>query len=93
MNFPVCVPVLFFLGSLFNLSLYPLCPRYVFKPKTEDHKVTGSKPVSASVISIDFPVPGVIRAKFQKVELWYNEKLSDDMPPRASQWNFLLENW
>ena len=42
---------------------------------------------------VDFPVSGVVRAKSQKVKLWCNVKLSDDMPPRTSQWNFLLENW
>ena len=41
---------------------------------------------------VDFPVSGVVRAKSQKVKLWCNVKLSEDMPPRTSQWNLLLEN-
>ena len=93
MKYSACVPVLFLLRSLFDLSLSPPCPRDVFKPRSEDHKVMGSKPVSVSMISMDFPVPGVIRAKFQKVELWYNVKSSDDVPPKTSQWNVLLEYW
>ena len=39
---------------------------------------------------VDFPVSGVVRAKPQKVELCCNVKLLDDMPPRLSQWNFLV---
>ena len=41
---------------------------------------------------VDFPVSGVVRAKPQKVELCCNVKLLYGMPPRPSQWNFLLEN-
>ena len=60
---------------------------------SEEHQVTGSKPVSVSELFVDFLVSGVVRAKPQKVKLWCNVKLLDGMPPRPFQWNFLLENW
>ena len=71
--------------SFLDLSSSPLYPRDVFKPKSEDHKVTGSKPVSADMLFVDYPVPGVVRAKSWKVGLWCNVRVSDDMPPRTSQ--------
>ena len=48
--------------------------------------------VSWYAFSVDFPFSGVVRAKPQKVKLWCNVKMSDGMPPRPSQWDFLLEN-
>ena len=59
---------------------------------SEEHQVTGSKPVSVSEFFVDFPVSGVVRAKPQKVKLWCDVKLVDGMPPRSFQWNFLLED-
>jgi len=59
-------------------------------PNSEEHQVTGSKPVSVSELFVDFPVSGVVRAKLQKVELCCNVKLLGGMPPRSSQWNFLV---
>ena len=59
---------------------------------SEEHQVTGSKPVSVSEFFVDFPVSGVVRAKPQKVKLWCDVKLVDGMPPRPFQWNFLLED-
>ena len=43
-------------------------------------------------VFVDFPVSGVVRAKPQKVKLGCNVKVLYGMPPRPSQWNFLLEN-
>ena len=54
-DFPACVPVLFLLGSLFDLSLSPPYPRDVFEPKSKDHKVTGSKPVWANMLFCRLP--------------------------------------
>ena len=72
-----------------------LLVRVIFlKPKFKDHKVASSKPVLVDIpfFFVDFPVSGVVRAKPQKVKLWCNVKLPDGMPPRPSQWNFLLEH-
>ena len=45
--------------------------------KSEDHKVTGSKPVSVRILfSVDFPVSGVVSAKPQKVGLWCKCKIA-----------------
>ena len=55
---------IFFSDFWSDLFLSPACPRDVFEPKPEGHKVTGSKPVSADMIFFfDFPVPGVVRTK------------------------------
>ena len=56
---------IFFSDFWSDLFLSPACPRDVFEPKPEGHKVTGSKPVSADMIYFffDFPVPGVVRTK------------------------------
>ena len=66
---PVCIEV------SFQPVLQALRVRAIFiKPKSKDHKVTGSKPVLVSKFFVDFPVSGVVRAKPQKVKLWCNLK-------------------
>ena len=51
MNLLACVPVLVYLIVYLILFLSPPRPHDVFKPKSDDHKVTGSKPVSANGLS------------------------------------------
>jgi len=76
----------FFLRYRGNL----FCKSSVSARSFQEHQVTGSKPVSVSELFVDFPVSGVVRAKLQKVELCCNVKLLGGMPPRSSQWNFLV---
>ena len=91
MKWRTYVPVLFLLGVCLQPVLQVFCVRAIFSsPNSEEHQVTGSKPVSVSELFVDFPVSGVVRAQLQKVELCCNVKLLDDMPPRLSQWNFLF---
>ena len=47
----------FFSDFWSDLFLSPACPRDVFKPKPEGHKVTGSKPVSADMKFFFFRLP------------------------------------
>ena len=70
---PVCIEDYF--QSLF---FEVLRVRAIFSElKSEDHKVTGSKPVSVRILfSADFPVSGVVRAKPQKVGLWCKCKIA-----------------
>ena len=82
---------LFFSQSIFFWS--PLCPRDLFRIQVRRSQSHGFKArVGSYAFFVDFPVSGVVRAKPQKVKLWCNVKLLDGMPPRPSQWNFLLEN-
>ena len=87
----LCDSVSFFFERQGQPVLQVFCVRAIFSsPNSEEHQVTGSKPVSVSELFVDFPVSGVVRAQLQKVELCCNVKLLDDMPPRLSQWNFLF---
>ena len=61
---PVCIEVYFQ-----SCSESPPCPRDLFKPKSKDHKVMGSKPVLVGMLFVDFPVSGVVRAKQRNVEI------------------------
>ena len=66
----VSIPPLFFFEVLRVRAIFA-------KLKSEDHKVTGSKPVSVRILlSVDFPVSGVVRAKPQKVGLWCKCKIA-----------------
>ena len=64
---PVCIDDFF--QSIFEV----LRVRAIFSElKSEDHKVTGSNPVSVRILFfffVGFPVSGVVRAKPQKVKL------------------------
>ena len=83
-----------FYWGLFSIcSESPPCPRDIFRPRIRKSQGHGFKArVGWYAFFVDFPVSGVVRAKSQRVKLWCNVKLSEDMPPRTSQWNFLLEN-
>ena len=64
---PVCVED-YFQSPLF-FEVLRVCAIFS-ELKSEDHKVTGSKPVSVRILFfVDFPVSGVVRAKPQKVKL------------------------
>ena len=59
--------------------------------KSEDHKVTGSKPVSVRIL---FPSTsrflGSSARNLRRLSCDANVKLLGGMPPRSSQWNFLV---
>ena len=93
-------------AELFSVCTCPVCIEDYFQPVFEvlrvraifsnrDPKITRSRvqnPCWLVCFFVDFPVSGVVRAKPQKVKLYCNIKLPDGMPPKPSQWNFLLEN-
>ena len=60
--------------------------------KSDDHKVTGSKPVLFRMFFffVDFPVSGVVRAKPQKVELCCNVKNARWYASKAFPMEFLV---
>ena len=67
----------FFSDFWSDLFLSPACPRNVFEPKPEGHKVMGSKPVSADMIFF-FSTSQSLGSSAQKFRRWsftFNEAI------------------